>query len=108
MEKYIIEKFGKEVGSMICLLGRNYYAIGEQFGLSFGISEEARIAALSYSVKLIREQYLQNRDDESLEILSQISDDKINIETNEEMLKKEIEEQDDDDEHPDLDFTKGL
>ena len=102
MEQFIVNKYGKEVGTMIFALAENMFAMSEQFGRSFGITPEARMAVLSYAVKLNRDTILQNTVDDTLEIMMQIQG-----EQNED-FRKEIEEKENDGDGPDLDFTKDL
>ena len=100
MEEFIVKKYGKEVGTMIFALAENMFAMSEQFGRSFGMTPEARMAVLSYAVKLNRDTILQNTVDDTLEIMMQIQGERAEIE--------EINPEDDHGDGPDLDFTKDL
>jgi hypothetical protein len=100
MEQFIVNKYGKEVGTMIFALAENMLAMSEQFGRSFGLTPEARMAVLSYAVKLNRDVILQNMHDDTLEIMMQIQG-----ETNEDFKTDKNENES---EGPDLDFTKDM
>lgn len=98
MEKYIVNKFGKDIAQMIFTLGENYLGLSEQLGSSFGMSAEARMTALTYALKLNRDIVINKQKNEVLDMLMQIQGNEPGA---------EIPDEDDEDEE-DLDFTKGL